>query len=218
MDNLIVIENLHKSFGKTEILHGINKTFERSKIHGLVGNNGSGKTVLMKCICGFLIPDSGSVTVNGKVIGKDTDFPQNTGIIIETPGFLPSVSGYENLRLLASLRHVIGKEAIYETMKTVGLDPESRKHVCQYSLGMRQRLGIAQAIMESPELLILDEPFNGLDRNGVEEIRTLLLKLCAGGITILLSDHNNENIHTLCDTVSIMDAGVIVSENINNRE
>ena len=217
MDNLIVIENLHKSFGKTEILHGINKTFERSKIHGLVGNNGSGKTVLMKCICGFLIPDSGKVTANGKVIGKDTDFPQNTGIIIETPGFLPSVSGYENLRLLASLRHVIGKEVIYDTMKTVGLDPESRKHVSEYSLGMRQRLGIAQAIMESPELLILDEPFNGLDRNGVEEIRTLLLKLCAGGITILLSDHNNENIQTLCDTVSMMDAGVIVSEYNNCR-
>ena len=218
MDNIIVIENLHKSFGKTEILHGINKTFERSKIHGLVGNNGSGKTVLMKCICGFLIPDSGKVTVNGKVIGKDTDFPQNTGIIIETPGFLPSVSGYENLRLLASLRHVIGKEVIYETMKTVGLDPESRKHVSEYSLGMRQRLGIAQAIMESPELLILDEPFNGLDRNGVEEIRTLLLKLCADGITILLSDHNNENIQTLCNTVSMMDAGVIVSECVNNHE
>lgn len=210
MDNIIVIDNLHKSFGKTEILHGINKSFERSKIHGLVGNNGSGKTVLMKCICGFLIPDSGSVTVNGKVIGKDTDFPQNTGIIIETPGFLPSVSGYENLRLLASLRHVIGKEVIYETMKTVGLDPESRKHVSEYSLGMRQRLGIAQAIMESPELLILDEPFNGLDRNGVEEIRTLLLKLCDDGITILLSDHNNENIQTLCDTVSMMDAGVLI--------
>ncbi len=217
MDNIIVIENLHKSFGKTEILHGINKTFERSKIHGLMGNNGSGKTVLMKCICGFLIPDSGKVTVNGKVIGKDTDFPQNTGIIIETPGFLPSVSGYENLRLLASLRHVIGKEVIYETMKTVGLDPESRKHISEYSLGMRQRLGIAQAIMESPELLILDEPFNGLDRNGVEEIRTLLLKLCADGITILLSDHNNENIQTLCNTVSMMDAGVIVSEYNNCR-
>ena len=167
----------------------------------------------MKCICGFLIPDFGSVTVNGKVIGKDTDFPQNTGIIIETPGFLPSVSGYENLRLLASMRHIIGKKEIYETMKTVGLDPDSRKRVGEYSLGMRQRLGIAQAIMESPELLILDEPFNGLDRNGVEEIRTLLLKLCDSGITILLSDHNNENIKTLCDTVSLVDAGVVVSDN-----
>ncbi len=212
MDNIIVIENLHKSFGKTEILHGINKSFERSKIHGLVGNNGSGKTVLMKCICGFLIPDAGSVCVNGEIVGKDTDFPQNTGIIIETPGFLPAVSGYENLRMLASLRHTVGKETIFKTMETVGLDPKSRKHVGEYSLGMRQRLGIAQAIMESPSLLILDEPFNGLDRNGVEEIRTLFLNLCAEGITILLSDHNNENIQTLCDTVSVMDAGVIVSE------
>ena len=212
MDNIIVIDNLRKSFGKTEILHGISKSFERSKIHGLVGNNGSGKTVLMKCICGFLIPDSGSVTVNGKKIGKETDFPQNTGIIIETPGFLPSVSGYENLRMLASLRHVIGKDKIYETMETVGLDPNSRKRVGEYSLGMRQRLGIAQAIMESPELLILDEPFNGLDRNGVEEIRKLFMDLNSSGITIILSDHNSENIQTLCNTVSGMDAGNIISE------
>lgn len=217
MDNIIIIEKLHKSFGKTEVLHGITKTFEMSKIHGLVGNNGSGKTVLMKCICGFLIPDEGSVTVNGKVIGRDTDFPQNTGIIIETPGFLPSVSGYENLRLLASLRHVIGKDEIYKTMREVGLDPASHKRVGEYSLGMRQRLGIAQAIMESPEVLILDEPFNGLDRGGVEEIRELLLALSESGITILLSDHNSENISTLCDTVTVVDAGVIVSEYENEH-
>ena len=207
MDNAIIVENLKKSFEREEILHGIDRTFERGLIHGIVGNNGSGKTVLMKCICGFLQPSSGRVIVNGKTVGRDVDFPDSMGIIIETPGFLPQLSGYKNLQILASLRGLIGREEIKEAIARVGLDPDLKKPVSKYSLGMRQRLGIAQAIMEDPDILILDEPFNGLDKAGVRDIRALLLSLNNDGKTILLSSHNQADIDALCDTVCEMDGG-----------
>ena len=207
METAICIEHLHKSFGSEEILHGIDRTFEAGKIHGIVGNNGSGKTVLMKCICGFLIPDEGYVRVNGKEVGKDIDFPKDMGIIIETPGFLPGVTGLKNLKLLASLRGLADEKKIRQTIERVGLDPALKKPVSKYSLGMRQRLGIAQAIMEDPSLLILDEPFNGLDKHGVAEIRQLIRELRTEGKTILLASHNQTDIDELCDTVCEMDAG-----------
>lgn len=207
METAICVEHLHKSFGKEEILHGIDRTFEAGKIHGIVGNNGSGKTVLMKCICGFLIPDKGHVRVNGKEVGKDIDFPENMGIIIETPGFLPGVTGLKNLKLLASLRGLADEKKVRQTIERVGLDPDLKKPVSKYSLGMRQRLGIAQAIMEDPSLLILDEPFNGLDKHGVAEIRQLIRELRTEGKTILLASHNQTDIDELCDTVCEMDAG-----------
>lgn len=207
MEAAIIVENLFKSFGKEEVLHGINRKFEAGKIHGIVGNNGSGKTVLMKCICGFLIPDQGHVWVDGKEVGKEIDFPDNMGIIIETPGFLPGVTGLKNLKLLASLRGVADEEQICRTIERVGLDPGLRKPVSKYSLGMRQRLGIAQAIMENPSLLILDEPFNGLDKNGVVQIRNLIKELRSEGKTIILASHNQTDIDELCDTVCEMDAG-----------
>ena len=207
METAICVEHLHKSFGKEEILHGIDRTFEAGKIHGIVGNNGSGKTVLMKCICGFLIPDKGHVRINGKEVGKDIDFPENMGIIIETPGFLPGVTGLKNLKLLASLRGLADEKKVRQTIERVGLDPDLKKPVSKYSLGMRQRLGIAQAIMEDPSLLILDEPFNGLDKHGVAEIRQLIRELRTEGKTILLASHNQTDIDELCDTVCEMDAG-----------
>ena len=207
METAICVEHLHKSFGKEEILHGIDRTFEAGKIHGIVGNNGSGKTVLMKCICGFLIPDEGHVRVNGKEVGKDINFPENMGIIIETPGFLPGVTGLKNLKLLASLRGLADEKKVRQTIERVGLDPDLKKPVSKYSLGMRQRLGIAQAIMEDPSLLILDEPFNGLDKHGVAEIRQLIRELRTEGKTILLASHNQTDIDELCDTVCEMDAG-----------
>lgn len=207
METAICVEHLHKCFGKEEILHGIDRTFAAGKIHGIVGNNGSGKTVLMKCICGFLIPDEGHVRVNGKEVGKDIDFPEDMGIIIETPGFLPGVTGLKNLKLLASLRGLADEKKIRQTIERVGLDPALKKPVSKYSLGMRQRLGIAQAIMEDPSLLILDEPFNGLDKHGVAEIRQLIRELRTEGKTILLASHNQTDIDELCDTVCEMDAG-----------
>ena len=207
MASAIIIENLRKSFGEEEILHGICREFETGKIHGIVGNNGSGKTVMMKCICGFLQPDDGHVFVNGQEVGKDIDFPEDMGIIIETPGFLPGVTGMKNLKLLASLRGIADDRRIRQTIERVGLDSKLRKPVSKYSLGMRQRLGIAQAIMEDPSLLILDEPFNGLDKHGVARIRSLIKELRAEGKTILLASHNQADIDELCDTVCEMDAG-----------
>lgn len=207
MEAAIKIENLHKSFGKEEILHSINREFEAGRIHGIVGNNGSGKTVMMKCICGFLRPDEGRVLINGKEVGKDMDFPDDMGIIIETPGFLPGATGLKNLKLLASLKGIADEKRIVETIERVGLDPGLKKNVSKYSLGMRQRLGIAQAIMENPSFLILDEPFNGLDKHGVAQIRNLIKELRAEGKTIILASHNQADIDELCDTVCEMDDG-----------
>lgn len=209
MDNAIEINNLRMTFGRDEVLKGITHSFEKGKVHGIVGNNGSGKTVMMKCICGFLKPTSGTVTVNGNVIGRQEDFPKNLGLIIEAPGFLPHLSGFRNLSILASVNKKIDKNRIKETIRLVGLDPDMKKPVGKYSLGMRQRLGIAQAIMEDPELLILDEPFNGLDKNGVQDMRKLVKSLAEEGKTIILSSHNPADIDTLCDTVCEMDGGIL---------
>lgn len=207
---MIEVKNVNVTIGKNEILQDISAVFETGKIHGLIGRNGSGKTVLMKCICGFMKPTSGAVFVGGKQIGKEVDFAPDTGVIIETPGFVPFYSGYRNLKILAGLNHKIGKEEIEEAMRTVGLDPKLKRHVKKYSLGMRQRLGIAQAIMEKPKLLILDEPFNGLDKEGVEQMRTYFLELKKQGVTILLSSHTSEDIKLLCDTVTEMEKGKMV--------
>ena len=201
----IIAEHVYKSFGKEDVLIDVNLTVPPGKIVGLVGNNGSGKTVFMKCICGFLRPDKGTITVGGDKIGKDRDFPESIGIIIETPGFLPNVSGYKNLKILGSLKGKIGKREILDVLEAVGLSANMHKAVKKYSLGMRQRLGLAQAIMEDPEVLILDEPFNGLDKNTVGEMRQLLLSLRDRGKAILLASHNGADIAELCDEVLEME-------------
>lgn len=210
MENCIEVQNVVKRFRDQVVLKNVSISFEKGKIHGIVGRNGSGKTVLFKCICGLMHPEEGVILVNGKRVGRDVDMPEDIGAIIEAPGFLPNYSGYKNLRFLANIRRKIGKEEILNVLKMVRLDPESRKHVGKYSLGMRQRLGIAQAIMEDPEILILDEPMNGLDNAGVQDIRALLLELKAQGKTILLASHNHEDIAALCDTVHEMDGGVLL--------
>ena len=209
METCIEVQNVVKRFRDQVVLKNVLISFEKGKIHGIVGRNGSGNTVLFKFICGLMHPEEGVILVNGKRVGRDVDMPEDIGAIIEAPGFLPNYSGYKNLRFLANIRRKIGKEEILNVLKTVGLDPESRKHVGKYSLGMRQRLGIAQAIMEDPEILILDEPMNGLDNAGVQDIRALLLELKAQGKTILLASHNHEDIAALCDTVHEMDGGVL---------
>lgn len=209
MDAIIEVQHVCKSFGDEHVLKDVSRSFEIGKIHGIVGNNGSGKTVLMKCICGFLKPTSGKIFVNYKEVGRDMDFPDNIGIIIETPGFLPNLSGLKNLQLLASLKRKVSNEAIRETIRRVGLDPNMKKPVGKYSLGMRQRLGLAQALMEDPQLLILDEPLNGLDKNGVVHIRKIIKSLRDEGKTVLLASHNQMDIDELCDTVCEMDGGVM---------
>lgn len=207
MNPYIEIEHVTKKFGEDTILSDIDVTMEKGKVYGICGNNGSGKTVLMKCICGFLPVTEGEIRVGGKRIGTEIDFPESIGVIIETPGFLGNLSGIRNLEILAGLRGQISKEEIRKAMEQAGLSPELKKSVSKYSLGMRQRLGIAQAIMEDPEFLILDEPFNGLDKHGVEDIRALLLNLKKQDKTVILASHNGEDIRILCDKVFEMDGG-----------
>ena len=209
MSDIIEISHVTKKYGAATVLNDVNISFEKGKIHGLIGRNGSGKTMLMKCICGFVPVTQGSVTVNGKKIGKDIDVPENLGAIIETPGFLNNYSGYNNLKFLAGINKKMGREQIREAISFVGLDPDSKKHVGRYSLGMRQRLGLAQAIMENPDILLLDEPMNGLDKHGVKEMRELFKSLAQQGKTIIMANHSVEDIDVLCDTVCEMDLGVL---------
>lgn len=204
---MIEVKNVSLIIKNKEILKDINVDFEKGMIHGLIGRNGSGKTMLMKTICGFVRPTQGTVTVDGMIIGKDRDFPDKIGVIIETPSFIPECSGYKNLKMLADFKKKIGKQDIIEVLQQVGLDPYDKKSVKKYSLGMRQRLGIAQAIMEKPDILILDEPMNGLDQEGVDEMRKLLLGLKEEGKTILISSHSRDDIDILCDQRYMMAHG-----------
>lgn len=205
----IIVDHVTKQFGNEVVLKDVSLTLDAGKIHGIIGRNGSGKTVLMKCICGFLQPTSGSVKVFDRTIGQDCDFAPNTGMLIETPGFLPHETGLNNLLWLARLGKGASKDRVKQLIEQVGLDPSLRKTVSQYSLGMRQRLGIAQTLLDDPSLMILDEPMNGLDKNGVRSIRDLLLSLKSQGKTILLASHFAQDIDELCDTVCEMDQGVL---------
>ncbi len=204
---MIEVKGLYKSFDDKTVLSDINADFENGKTNLIIGQSGSGKTVLMKCICGFVRPTSGEVNVNGTVIGKDTDYIGDTGIIIENPGFIPYYSGRRNLKLLSEISRKADEEKIRATMELCGLEPDLKLPVRKYSLGMRQRLGIAQAIMEDPSILILDEPMNGLDREGVAVIRKLLLGLKEQGKLILVASHNREDIDILCDQVYEVEKG-----------
>lgn len=204
---MVEVLNAVKKFKETVALNNVTVRFETGKIHGIIGRNGSGKTVLFKCICGFMQLTSGSILVDGRPVRPGT--AQEIGIIIEEPGFIGALSGYQNLKLLASIRRKISDAEIRQALERVGLDPNLKKRVSKYSLGMKQRLGIAQAIMEKPKLLILDEPMNGLDKRGVLEIRRVLKELNGEGATIILSSHYAEDIETLCDSVYEMDGGVL---------
>lgn len=208
----VVIENLSLKIKNETILDNINLELEKGKIHGLIGRNGSGKTMLIKCICGFVKASEGNIYVDGVLIGKQTDFPKKCGIIIETPGFVPYYSGYRNLKILAGLNNGTSKEAVKKAMDDTGISYAAGKLVKTYSLGMRQRLGIAQAIMDDPNILFLDEPMNGLDKEGVEDMRKLFLGLKKQGKTILLVSHNSEDIESLCDDIHEIEKGKIVGE------
>ena len=211
---MIEIENLTKIFGTQTVILDVSGILYPGKIYGFVGRNGSGKTVLMKMILGFIKPTSGTIKVNGKQVGKEIDIPDDIGAIIETPGFLPEYSAFQNLKLMAMIRGKITSERIRETIKLVGLDSDSKKHVGKYSLGMRQRLGIAQAIMEDPQILLLDEPLNGLDNEGVEEMRNVLLKQKDQGKLIIIASHSKEDIDILCDEIFRFDHGKIIGHEV----
>ena len=206
---VIEAKNVSKSFKGIPVLNDINITCRSGKIYGIIGYNGSGKTVLFKCICGFLHVDSGEISVNGRVMGKEMDMLEHAGIIIEEPGYIRNLSGYRNLEYLYRITHKKDPAVIHSIMLKVGLDPQSRKKVCHYSLGMRQRLAIAQATMEDQAILILDEPMNGLDREGVAEMRKFFLEQKERGKLILLASHNKDDIELLCDEVYEMNHGIL---------
>lgn len=197
---MIKICNLSKKFKDTIILENINLQLERGKIYGFIGKNGCGKTLLFKIILGFISPTTGYVEINDKKIGKDIDFPSKCGIIIESPGFIENKSGYENLKMLANINKFIDENKIKEYMNFFGLDSNDKKKVKNYSLGMKQKLGLIQAIMEDPEILILDEPMNALDENTVFKVRDLLLNLKKNHL-IILASHIKEDIESLCDEI-----------------
>lgn len=211
---MIEIENLCKSFGEVQVLKDISMTLKEGKIYGLVGRNGSGKTMLMKHILGFVKATSGRIVINGQEIGKDVDMPQNVGAIIENPGFLPEYSAFKNLKLLAMIRGRISDDEIKNTLSLVGLEPENKKRVGTYSLGMKQRLGLAQALMENPDILLLDEPLSGLDNDGVKQMYQILLQQKEKGKLLLIASHSKEDIAVLCDEVFQFDRGVVISHEV----
>ena len=203
----IHIKNLGKQIKGVWVLRNITVSFESGKIYGLIGRNGSGKTMLMRTICGLASYTEGEITVNGLKLGEQIDIPDSIGAIIEVPGFLENKTGIENLRYLASLTGKATENDIQKAMQRCGLDPSNRKKVHKYSLGMRQRLGIAQAIMENPDALLLDEPMNGLDNQGVCEIKELLKELRNNQKTIIIASHHMEDIEELCDAVYLLNSG-----------
>ena len=199
--SLIELKQVSKSYKGVVLFENTNLSIEEGKIYGLIGANGSGKSVLFKMMCGFIFPDQGSVTVRGEELGKKNRFPQNFGVIIDRPGYLGNKTGFENLKYLAMIKDKISDEQIKETMIKVGLQPTVKQKVKNYSLGMKQKLALTQAIMEDQEVLLLDEPFNALDIDSVENIRELLLSLKKEGKTIVLTSHNQEDIDILSDHI-----------------
>lgn len=209
MNEYIVVNKVCKKFKTEQVLCDVSASFERGKITGIIGRNGSGKTVLLKILCGLMKADSGEVLIDGEELSEKKLHNGDIGAVIEHPGFIPYKSGYSNLKYLADIQKKIGKKEIHTVMECVGLDPHSKKPVRKYSLGMKQRLGIAQAIMENPNFIILDEPMNGLDTQGVEDIRKLILGFKEDGKTIIITSHHQEDINVLCDKVYEMNAGHI---------
>ena len=203
----IKIDHLTKVLKKHTVLDDITLELEENRIHGFVGQNGSGKTMLFRAVSGLIFPTSGTVEVFGRVIGKDVSFPERLGLVLESIGLYPQYSGFQNLKLLASIQKKITDGEIREAISRVGLDPADKRPVRKYSLGMKQRIALAQAIMEHPRLLILDEPTNALDEEGVELIRGLVREEQERGATVLVSSHNREDIEQLCDTVTVLENG-----------
>lgn len=208
----IEIKNVWKKIGKTEVLKDINLEFNGGKIYGLKGKNGSGKTMLMRAICGLITVTKGEIIVNGKRLGKDISFPNSIGVLIENPSFIDNFSGYRNLKALADINHIIGEEEIKNVIKLVGLDPNNKKKFKTYSLGMKQRLGIAAAIMEKPEIILLDEPINALDEKGVKEIREILLNLRSQERIIIVACHDKEELEILSDEIVEIYEGNVISK------
>lgn len=216
MDFIEVI-NLNKVIGGRDILVDVNLKLEPGKIYVFCGRNGSGKTMLFRAICGLIKPTSGRIKINGKILHKDISFPKSVGVIIESPGFWDYYTGFENLKMLASIKNIITDDEIKEAIARVGLDPEDNRIYKKYSMGMKQRLAIAQAIMEKPDLLIMDEPADSLDEGGKELFRNLLLEEKARGVTILIAIPDKEDIDFLFDYQFRVRNGKVMPEDMQQQ-
>ena len=208
----LIVENLGKKINNKIILEGINLTLEGGKVYGFVGRNGSGKTMLFRAISGLIKPDEGKVEYEGKVLYKDMDVLPDVGMIIENAGLYPEFTGKKNLEILAKINKKATSEDIVNSIKRVGLDPEDKRIFRKYSLGMKQRIIIAQAIMEKPNIILLDEPTNALDESGVKQVRQIIMEEMERGAIILIASHNKEDINLLADKVYYMEEGKIVKE------
>lgn len=220
MSAIIEVNQVSKYFSRRPVLKDVSLSVEAGSAVGIVGSNGSGKSVLFQTVCGFLTPDGGTIKIRGELLGKRRDFPDNVGVLINSPGFISLNTGLQNLKYLAGIRGVIGERQIRAAMQKVGLDPEDRTKVEQYSLGMKQKLGLAQAIMEGQDILILDEPFNALDYKTHNDVKEILRVLQAEGKTMLLTSHNYEDLEALCNQIYVLDAGnlgVLSSEEMKRR-
>ncbi|MFR8871405.1 ABC transporter ATP-binding protein [Paraclostridium sordellii] len=207
---IIQIKNFTKKIKKNTILHNINLEFKSGSIYGIVGRNGSGKSILLKSICGLATISDGQIIIDNKIIGKDIEIHPDIGAVLDNSGFLLNLSGFKNLKLLSSINNKATIQDITNSMNLVGLDPEDKKPYKSYSLGMKQKLAIAQALMDSPEILVLDEPFNGLDRHSVENIIKLLIKLKAENKLIIICSHIESDLNLLCDNIYELEDGKII--------
>lgn len=203
----ISIQNLSKSIKSHKILDNVNLTFESGNIYGLVGRNGSGKTMLLRAICGLIFPDEGTITIDDKILHKDISFPPSCGAIIEHTELLPNLSAFDNLKILGKIKNTATDDSIKETLQSVELDAESQAKVKTFSLGMKQKLSIAQALFENPDILLLDEPTNGLDEESVNTVRKILIKEKNKGKLIIIASHNKEDIALLSDIIIMVTDG-----------
>ena len=220
MSAIVEVNQVSKYFSRRPVLKDVSLSVEAGSAVGIVGSNGSGKSVLFQTVCGFLTPDGGTIKIRGELLGKKRDFPDNVGVLINSPGFISLNTGLQNLKYLAGIRGVIGERQIRAAMQKVGLDPEDRTKVEQYSLGMKQKLGLAQAIMAGQDILILDEPFNTLDYKTHNDVKEILRVLQAEGKTMLLTSHNYEDLEALCNQIYVLDdgnLGVLSSEEMKRR-
>ena len=209
---MIEVINYTKEIKGVHVLNNISVKFDDGVVYGLKGINGSGKTMLMRAICGLISPTSGSVVIDGDTLGKKISFPTSVGVLIENPAFIDSMTGYKNLELIASIKGIVSSEDIARSLSDVGLDPDDKRKYRKYSLGMKQRLGIAAAIMEKPKLLILDEPLNALDTDGIECVHKIIDDFKKRGSTVILSCHDAEELDNLADVIYKMEGGAIKHE------
>ena len=205
----IVVNDVSKSIYGVPIINSISMKLVSGNVYGFQGINGSGKTMLMRLICGLIYPTKGEIAIDGKRLGKEITFPQSVGLLLENPAFLDSYTGYENLEMLASIKNIITREEIHEAITSVGLDPLDKRKYKKFSLGMKQRLGIAAAIMEKPDILILDEPTNSLDSSGVSLVKTIIAKERERGAIIILACHDLPVLQDVSDEILLLEQGKI---------